>query len=128
MLGHLLGDVGDMVQPTQSVINDCSQQLVVWRSPDPFLSGYCTITGWKGSGSLLKFNCSMTVRSRTRCESNTSLMWYYSCHKRVSENGGECLCERRPYYRNSACGSSQSRVPRSKARADVSHLRIHQRS
>ena len=46
---------------------------------------------------------------------------YYSRHKQVSENDGECLCERRrsgmrPYYRDSACGSGQSRVPRSKTR------------
>ena len=50
---------------------------VVSRSPDPFLSGYCAITGWKGSGSFLKCNCSMSVGTRTRCKSNTSLMWYH---------------------------------------------------
>ena len=66
----------------------------------------------------------MSVGSWTRCESNTFLMWYYSRHKQVSENEGECLCERRrsgtrPYYRDSACGSSRSRVPRSKTRAHL---------
>ena len=57
-------------------VGDTRYKLVS-RSPDPFLSGYCAITGWKGSGSFLKCNCSMSVGTWTRCESNTSLMSYH---------------------------------------------------